>query len=309
MSARAAALAALAVALCGPAARAEVSVRWLGVAGFSIEAGDAVLLHDPYFSRPGLWATIAGWYRPDEAVLGRLLEPGSPAPELARAREILIGHSHFDHLGDAPWIASRTGATLRGSLTSVSIARGYGLAEARALRADPGDRWEVGPFSVRVVESRHARVIAGRVPLEGEVTTPPEAPIHALSFKLGDARGYLVTHRPSGRRVYVISSAAVHEPALDALREEGLQVDLLLAAVQGRDPHFASALVESLRPAVVVPHHYDDFFLPLDDPAAAAPSDAADLADFEREVGEAADALGLEVEVRTLALFETLRLD
>ena len=45
-----------------PAGRAgaapAVSVRWLGVAGFSLWSGDTALLHDPYLSRPPLWRVL-----------------------------------------------------------------------------------------------------------------------------------------------------------------------------------------------------------------------------------------------------------
>lgn len=291
------------------AARAEtVAVRWLGVAGFSIQAGDTVILHDPYFSRPGRMEAAFSRYEPDAEVLERLFSAESGAPELASARLVLIGHSHFDHVGDAPWIARRLGARIAGSETTLNIGRGYGVDEARLLRVDPGDRFVEGPFEIRVVESRHARVLFGRVPLEGALTEPPEAPIHVLSFPLGDARSYLITHRESGLRILVNSSADRHGPALDALRSEGVEVDLLLAATQGRDDAYALDLVEATRPRLVVPHHHDDFFEPLGSETAGDPSDPEDLARFEREVRDAAAASGLESQVRRLALFERILL-
>ena len=156
---------------------ASVAVRWLGVAGVSISDGDAVLLHDPFFSRPGLWRTLFEYYEPDVPLLERLVAAGSPAPELASADWILIGHAHYDHLGDAPWLAQRSGALLAGSQTAVNLAQGYGLAAERTRRVAPGDVFDAGPFEVRVVESRHAKVALGRVPFEGEVSTPPRGPV------------------------------------------------------------------------------------------------------------------------------------
>ncbi|HVH18718.1 MAG TPA: MBL fold metallo-hydrolase [Myxococcota bacterium] len=290
----------------GVAAEEAVELRWLGVAGFSISADDTTLLHDPYLSRPGIWRTLTSWYEPDEAVLAPLFADGSRAPELARARAILIGHSHFDHLGDAPWIARHTGARVLGSLTSVSIAQAYGVEAAGTERLDPGQVTYVGPFAVRVIRSRHAGVMFGRVPLEGAYESPPEAPLHALSFPLGDARLYLVTHDPSGVRILLTSSASLHPPTLHTLRAEQLSVDVLLAATQGRDAHYARALVATFRPRLVVPHHYESFFTPLDAPDAAEPSDPEDVAAFEQEVRDAAAAEKLAVEVRRMALFETL---
>jgi len=285
-----------------------LSLRWLGVAGFSISDGETVLLHDPYLSRPGLLATLARRYRPDAAVLERWLDPRGPAPEAASARTILIGHSHFDHLGDAPWIADRSGATVAGSGTTVAIAQGYGLPEERTRRVDPGDEFDVGPFEIRVVASGHAAVMFGRVPLTGRLLEPPAGPIHALSFKLGDARGYLITHLPSGLRVYVTSSAAVDRPALEALHDAGIEVDALLAATPGRDGDYVPSLIELLRPRVVVPHHFDDFFVAIAEPTAGEPTAPEDLEAFAGEVRAAAERFGTDTEVRRVALFERFTL-
>ena len=82
----------------------------------------------------------------------------------------------------------------------------------------------------------------------------------------------------------VLSSAAVHEPALAALREAGVEIDILLPATMGRSPDYARQLVENLRPRLVVPHHFDDFWRSLDHPQAAAPSDPEDVAAFEAEI-------------------------
>lgn len=297
----------LLLAVCA-AARAEpaVVVRWLGVAGFSVTSGETVLLHDPFVSRPGLWRTLVERFESDPDAIANLLAPEGPAPETTGSDAILIGHSHYDHLGDAPAIALRTGAAMVGSETTLAIAEGYGVDRAALRLARPGDALAFGPFAVRVVESRHARVLFGRVPLPGVVSTPPAAPIHAFSFKLGDARGYLVTHQPSGLRLFLLSSAGLHRPALET---PGLgPVDLLATSIEGRDPDFARTLVETLRPRVVVPHHFDDFFVGLDAPDADAVRNPDDLAAFIREVEDAADTLGLEVEVRPLHLFESLAL-
>jgi L-ascorbate metabolism protein UlaG (beta-lactamase superfamily) len=300
---RAALALAFLLAAAAPAA-AEVEVRWLGVAGFTLTSGDTTLAHDPYLSRPGMLRTLFRRYVPDAEVLGRFLGPESPAPELARTRLFLVGHSHFDHLGDVPWLAARTPGGVIGSATTVAIARGYGLAPDEAEVENPGAVLERGAFTVRVFASRHAKVLMGRVPLEGELTEPPEAPIRATAFVLGDARGYLVTERAGGARVVLLSSAAVDPAALAALGAEFAPVDLLLPASQGRDADYARLLVEALRPRLVVPHHFDDFFVPIDDPEAGAPSDEEDLAAFEAELRAAAEAEGVALEVRRPVLFE-----
>jgi L-ascorbate metabolism protein UlaG (beta-lactamase superfamily) len=292
-----------ALLLAAPAA-AEVRVRWLGVAGFTLTSGDTTLAHDPFLSRPGAMRSLFKLYVPDEAVLGHFAGEESLAPELARAKLYLVGHSHYDHLGDVPWLAARTQGHVVGSATTAAIAQGYGLAPDETVVAGPGAVLEEGAFEVRVFASRHAKVMFGRVPLEGEVTEPPETPIHVASFVLGDARGYLVTERASGVRIALVSSAAVDPEALAALGKELAPVDALLAATMGREADYAGLLVKALRPRLVVPHHFDDFNTSIHDPTAGAPTDEEDLAAFEAELRAAAQAEGVALEVRRPKLFE-----
>jgi len=300
-------LACLLMTATGPA-RAAVELRWLGVAGFTLSAGETVIAHDPFLSRPGLLATLFRSYEPDAAVLDRMLGVESPAPELARASLLLVGHSHFDHLGDVPALAQRTNARVVGSATTVNIARAYGLAAERAAAANPGAVLEEGAFELRVFESRHAKVLLGRVPFEGEVTEPPEAPLHAFSFVLGDARGYLVTERATGLRVVILSSAGRHLPALEEIGRLAAPVDVLLPASQGGDADYARDLVRTLRPHLVIPHHFDDFNVPLDDPSAGDPADPEALAAFEQALREAARAEGVALELRRPRLFEAIKI-
>ena len=305
---RAAAALALALA-CALPAGAEVRVRWLGVAGFTLSAGETTLAHDPYLSRPGRLRTLFRSYVPDEAVLGRFVGAASPAPELAQAKLYLVGHSHYDHLGDVPWLALQSGGRVMGTATTAAIARAYGLPEERAVPVGPGNYLEEGAFEVRAIASQHARVFFGRVPLEGEVLAPPEAPLHAFSFKMGGALGYIVTERASGLRIVLLSSANRDFNELEVEGMTAAPVDLVLAATSGRDPDYARDLVRTLRPRLVVPHHFDDFTIPLDDPDAGAPRDEEDLAAFEQELRAAAAAEGIGIDFRRPKLLQVLTID
>jgi L-ascorbate metabolism protein UlaG (beta-lactamase superfamily) len=297
----------LALLVAGPSG-ADVRVRWLGVAGFTLESGETTLAHDPFLSRPGALRSLLKLYVPDEKVLGHFVGGESPAPELARAKLYLVGHSHYDHLGDVPWLAARTQGRVVGSATTAAIAQGYGLAPDQTAVAAPGAAVSEGAFDVHVFASRHAKVLFGRVPLEGEVAEPPEAPIHVASFVLGDARGYLVVERESGLRIALLSSAAVDPEALAAIGKAFAPVDLLLPATMGRDADYARLLVQSLRPRLVVPHHFDDFYTAIEDATAGAPADEEDLATFEAELHAAAQAEGVALELRRPKLFEPIEL-
>src|SRR5688572_7119980 len=105
----------------GPGPRAPIALTYLGVAGWQIDAGERTILADPYFSRPDL----AGAMLPDAAAIARR------APK--RAELIVIGHSHVDHLLDAPSIALATGAQILGSVSTAHVARASGVPADRIL--------------------------------------------------------------------------------------------------------------------------------------------------------------------------------
>ena len=86
----------LLAALVAAPAGAEVHVRWLGVAGFAVEAGSDTILHDPYFSRPGFWRTMFRPYVPDAAVSNVPDAPGWIAARVP-AYSVIFGHGLFGH--------------------------------------------------------------------------------------------------------------------------------------------------------------------------------------------------------------------
>src|SRR4051812_10620184 len=77
--------------------RSPIALTYLGVAGWQLDAGGKTVLADPYLSRP---ADAEAPLVPDAAAIA--------AHTPAHADVVLVGHSHHDHLLDAPAVALRT---------------------------------------------------------------------------------------------------------------------------------------------------------------------------------------------------------
>ena len=100
--------------------RAGVSVKYLGTAGWEITDGRSVVLIDPYLSR---LRRVTPNDTPDPADTRPLFDNTAVAQSdattidryIERADFILITHTHYDHVLDAPYIARRTGATILGT--------------------------------------------------------------------------------------------------------------------------------------------------------------------------------------------------
>lgn len=228
-----------------------VRLKWLGTAGFVVETKETTLLVDPFLTRPS-FGRIAARMVPDDLAIARHVP--------RKVDAILCGHSHFDHVADAPRIAKLTRAKLVGSLSTCSWGRSEGLPESQLVQVPPtGAIARFGDVEVRFVPSRHGKVAFGRVPFIGEVRTTPRGPGRIWHYRMGGAFGLLI--KAPGVTIYHNGSADLIDAELD-----GERADVLLACLAGRKgtENYVGRLVSALGPKLVVPTHHDAFFAPLE---------------------------------------------
>jgi L-ascorbate metabolism protein UlaG (beta-lactamase superfamily) len=225
-----------------------LELEWLGVAGYRLTYEGVSILVDPYVSRVPLRSLL-------------LRRPALPEPALleryipGRASAVLIGHTHWDHAVDAPAIARRDGCPVYGSGSLAQLMRVHGL---ESIVVEPRRAYEVGPFVVRFVSSRHSKLLFGRkIPFDGPLTCED---VHGLSpgaYRCGDVFGI---------RIEVAGISLYHQGSADLDDAQAIEpVDVFLAGVAGRQvtPHYWDRILPRLDPRVLVPTHYDDFFAPL----------------------------------------------
>lgn len=231
---------------------ASLIIRWMGTAAHVIESQTTRVAIDPFVTRPGLRRVLGAPLAPDEReVLDRF---GT------RLDAVLCGHSHYDHLLDAPLVARATGAKLVGSRTTCAFGRAAGLTESQLVEVPPeGARVYIGDLAVRFVPSLHGRILFGRVPFPGEVEHVASLPARAGSYRMGGAYGMLI-RSPDGASVYHNGSADLVDAEL-----AGERADVLLVGLAGRQGTrgYVERLLHALGPKVVLPTHHDAFFAPL----------------------------------------------
>ena len=231
-----------------------LDVAWLGVSGYRLTYQGVSVFIDPYVSRVPLRALLLRRRAlPDESLIGRYL--GAPG----KVAGVLVGHTHFDHAIDAPALARRFGAKAFGSASLAHLMRLHGLAEL-AVEVVPHRAYELGPFLVRFVPSRHSKLLFGRkVPMDGELTCEHLHGLVPTAYKCGTVWGIRI--EVAGVSLYHQGSADLDD---EQLRDE--PVDVFLAGVAGRSvtPRYWERILPRLDPRLVVPTHYDNFFVPLE---------------------------------------------
>lgn len=264
-----------------------LELEWLGTAGFRLGYQGRHLLIDPYLTRLPLDAVLRGRVvRSDAARLAALPDP------LA----ILVGHTHFDHALDVPALAARAGCQAYGSASLARLMQLQGRPDL-AVAVEPHRAYEIGPFTVRFVPSRHSRLAAGLwTPMDGELTCEHTDELTPRAYRCGQVWGL---------HVAIAGVTFYHQGSCDLVDDEIRQrgVDYLLAGIAGRrfTARYWERLLAPLEPRVVVPHHFDDFFRPLEAPPAYSLN--VNLAALPDEIGR----VSRDFELRALAVGECVR--
>jgi L-ascorbate metabolism protein UlaG (beta-lactamase superfamily) len=236
---------------------AQVRVTFLGVATLLIDDGETALLTDGFFSRPSKLASAFTRIAPDRERIAAALQRAG----VDRLKAVIVVHSHYDHAMDAPEVARLTGAQLIGSPSTANIARGAGLPEAQIRIAAPDTPMQIGAFTVTMVPSRH---IAHGVAM-GEITTPLVPPARSTDYLEGGSYSVLIAH-PLGSLLVQGSAGWV----AGALAGHHADVVLLGIGLLGREDDgyreaYYREVVDTVGARCVIPIHFDDFTLPLDD--------------------------------------------
>lgn len=254
-------------ALLVPASRAQstddIELTYLGAAGWKISDGRVVVLVDPWITR----AKYAGPGHPDDTRPDYGRDDIAPVDTalvdsiIDRADYILVHHGHFDHLGDVPYLALKTGAKVVGTETTIRILEAYGVPAEQLYPVQGGEDYLFDAFSVRVIPSIHSALNEKRY-LDSrryDRDTRLDPPLRINQFIEGGSLMFYV--RFAHHDILTMGSMNFVE------REtEGLRPDILLAGINGSRlglyNYDERLMAATGYPPVVIPTHWDSFSLP-----------------------------------------------
>jgi L-ascorbate metabolism protein UlaG (beta-lactamase superfamily) len=234
-----------------PSGAPSLSITYLGTAGFVLRDESRVVALDPYLSRAPVQDVLFRRLSPKGALVRALI----PAVD-----DVLVGHAHFDHILDAPVLCQQNNARMIGAGASMMVGRAAGLREENLHETKGGEEIASGRWMIRGVPSLHGKAIFGRIPLPGDMTTPPQWPARFYHLKHGLVLNWLID---TGKvRVLHIDSA-------DFLPEElrEIKADVLCLCAIGRRyrPNYVREIVSLTQPRWVIPCHWDTMMTHIGD--------------------------------------------
>lgn len=244
-----------------------MKITFFGTTTLLLDDGRDQVLFDAHMTRPSLLRYIFGSASTDRAVVDRMLE----LHPMDRLRAIFVSHSHHDHVMDAPYIANWCGARIYGSASTLNVARGGDVPEERLEEFRANEVYEVGDFRIRVIPSLHSKPTFLNNDLGQTIDAPLRQPARLRDYKEGGSYDF---HIEAGGRQYVV------RPSFNYIQGQldGLHADVLFLGVAGlqkadaeTERAFFSETIDRLKPSLVIPVHWDDFFSPLTKPAKGMP--------------------------------------
>jgi hypothetical protein len=262
----------VAVDCCGRSDE-PIEIVFLGVAGWLLRKGEEAVLTAPLFSNPGFLRAGVLPIRPDTARIERHL------PDVRSVSAILVGHGHYDHLMDVPYVALTRAprAVIYANETSVHQLAPFGLPPGRVRRIEEtevgsvereGSWIQVGPRArVMPLLSDHGPHFAGVTLYSGvRRRDMEEPPADATEWLDGETLAYLIDllneDGSVALRVYFQDAVAAPPYGLVPPMSDGVQVDvaLIVPATYAEVRWHPEALLGSAPPRQVILGHWEDFF-------------------------------------------------
>ena len=244
-----------------------MKVTFFGTTTLLFDDGKDQVLFDAHFTRPSMLKYLFGRVPTDREVVDRELN----LHHVDRLRAVFVSHSHHDHVMDAPYIAKRCGARIYGSSSTLNVARGGNVPEDQLVLFENNEIYEIGDFRIKVISSVHSRPTVFNNDLGQTISAPLRQPARLKDYKEGGSYDFYVEGQ--GKKIMIRPCCNYLEGQMDGYGADVLfqGISRLEKADQETEAAFYRETIGKLRPKLVVPVHWDNFFSPLTKPVTGMP--------------------------------------
>jgi hypothetical protein len=245
-----------------------------GTAGFIIRYKESVLIADPFIGNPSMSKVVSGKIAPDTLYAKSIYDKEL----LAKAKVIIIGHGHYDHVLDLPAISDELdrgvkvfcNKSVANILAATSLRSNVVNVESVSGTYSREGEWQYSAdSSIRIMafKSTHPPHFLGITLYSGDVAAPlSKLPVKANGWKMGLPLTFLADFMEHGKpvyRIYAQSSACSDSVGLfPAAMMQEKPVDIAFTAAASSRKRLAQLVktVGYADPEVEMITHWDNFF-------------------------------------------------
>lgn len=281
----------------------QMKVTFLGTSTLYFNDGKTGILIDGFFTRPGNLGQLAfGRIESDRALVKNYLDRLG----IKTLAAVPVFHSHYDHALDSSEVAKLTGATILGSESTAEIARGENLPEAQIQVTQPYQSHQFGDFTITLIPSQHVPLpgLVNLTGMMGDITAPLHQPASLFAFAEGETYAIHIAHPlgnsmlhsgafyPGELTTLVPDSATTRQYPVDTLFQCTPGLQKLAPKVQEQ---YYQEIVVNTGVKRIVPVHWDDFTLSLDEPLLPLQRFAEDMEASMDFLSKASAKHGVEI--------------
>ena len=259
----------------------NMKVTFFGTTTLLFDDGRDQILFDCHFTRPSLFS----YFFAKASINTKLADSIIEKYGINRLRAIFVSHSHHDHVLDAPYVSNATGAIIYGTASTLNVGRGAFVPAERLIEFHPDETYDAGDFRVTVLASKHSKMLPFVDDVGETIDQPLKQPAYCRQYKEGGSYDFLVEHE--GKKILIRPSFSYVKGELDHI-----QADVLFLGIAGLDKEdeeteriFYDETIEKVKPELVIPLHWDNFFKPLEKPAGPFMGTDISLLRLERYCG------------------------
>ena len=239
-----------------------LKVHFFGVSTLLFDNGQEQILIDGFFSRPSLWQVLTSKLSSNSNLISDLIQQY----ELHRTQAVVVSHSHYDHALDLAEIAKQLPQSIiMGSTSSLNIVQNQPQIKTSQLQTvKPWMPQKFNHFQITAIPSQHTPPTLVNNDLGEKITHSFHLPAKFSEFKEGGSFDYLIEHQ--GQRILVKASTGFIPKQYQNMQVDVLFLGIAQLSKQSKQyqQQYLNETLATLKPKLVIPIHWDDFFQPLD---------------------------------------------
>jgi L-ascorbate metabolism protein UlaG (beta-lactamase superfamily) len=243
-------------------AHAKIEFAWSGITNLIIKDESTTLSFDPTFTRPNLIRVLLNLSITSDT---KLVEESINKLALKRVDAIFISHSHYDHALDFDILAKKFQSQVYGTLTTKNLGLSLGVTAPQLHMVESEKTISVGSFKITPLRFPHPKILEIYEYCAGELTEVKTPPLKACDYKEGANFSYLIEHE---NKFYLFhQSSRTNAEFISKINQiiGNRSLEVLFQGVANRlsTQDVIENLIKKLNPKMVVPTHFDNFFLPF----------------------------------------------